>query len=186
MSTVIELTVADHEREDIAMLTSLIRAWVRSAYGRGAHDTAWLYAPCLVGIRLIKRSLGSFLLCETSALFQQVEPFHAESLQQATMFHHANHIDANQSHFSNVGHDQHNVGRDQLIQTINVNIPGTAPQETVQHILGTICHIPKQLPPSSSNAIIGSHHNRSACDVASNLIVEIKRLLADLAKFSVD
>jgi hypothetical protein len=43
------------------MLTSLIRAWARSAYGRGAHGTAWLYAPCLVGIRLIERSLMSEL-----------------------------------------------------------------------------------------------------------------------------
>jgi hypothetical protein len=30
----------------------------RSAYGRGARGTAWLYIPCLVGIRLIERSLG--------------------------------------------------------------------------------------------------------------------------------
>ena len=39
------------------MLTCLIRAWVRSAYGRGARSTAWLYVPCLVGIRLIEQSL---------------------------------------------------------------------------------------------------------------------------------
>jgi hypothetical protein len=110
------------------------------------------------------------------------------------MFHHANHTDASHSHFSNVGRDQHNVtvGRDQntvahdqLIQTINVNIHGPASQETVQYVLDSIVH-PKQPPPSSSHAIIASHHNRSACDVASNLIVEIKRLLVDLTKFSVD
>jgi hypothetical protein len=117
------------------------------------------------------------------------------------MFHHANHTDASHSHFSNVGRDQHNVtvgrdqntvahdqhiaGRDQLIQTINVNIHGPASQETVQYVLGSIVH-PRQLPPSSSHAIIASHHNRSACDVASNLIVEIKRLLVDLTKFSFD
>ena len=115
------------------------------------------------------------------------------------MFHHANRIDASQSHFSNVGRDQHNVGgdqnivahdqhiagRDQLIQTINMSIHGPASQETIQYLLGSVVH-PKQLPPSSSHVIIASHHNRSACDVASNIIVEIKRLLVDLTKFSVD
>ncbi|KIM86315.1 hypothetical protein PILCRDRAFT_322193 [Piloderma croceum F 1598] len=55
----------------------------------------------------------------------------------------------------------------------------------VQHVLGSFVH-PKQLPSSSSHIVIASHHNRSACDVASNLIVEIKRLLVDLTKFSVD
>ena len=122
------------------------------------------------------------------------------SLCCTTMFHHANHTDARQSHFSNVGRDQYNVGRDQntvardqhivgrdqLIQTINVTIAGTASQETVQYVLGSICHAPKILPPSSSNAVIASHYNRSVCDVASNLIVEIERLLGDLMKFSVD
>lgn len=116
------------------------------------------------------------------------------------MFHHANHTDARQSNFSNVGRDQYNVGhdqntvardqyivgRDQLVQNVNVNIAGPASQETVQYVLGSICNFSKQFPPSSSNAIIASHHNRSACDVASNLIVEIERLLGDLTKFSVD
>jgi hypothetical protein len=100
------------------------------------------------------------------------------------MFSHASNTDASRSDFSNVGHDQHNVGRDQLIQTINLNIPDTASQETVQYVLRNISHPPQQL--SSSTLIITSHHNRSACDVASNLIVEIKRLLIDLMKFSVD
>jgi hypothetical protein len=109
------------------------------------------------------------------------------------MFSHASHTDASRSHFSNVGHDQHNVGRDQhnagrdqLVQTINLNIPDAASQETVQYVLRNISHPPQQLSSSSSTLIITSHHNRSACDVASNLIVEIKRLLIDLMKFSVD
>ena len=59
MSTVIEPTVADNENEAIClclgMHPSLIWAWARSAYWRGAHGMAWLYTPCLVGIRLIER-----------------------------------------------------------------------------------------------------------------------------------
>ncbi|KIM81317.1 hypothetical protein PILCRDRAFT_507949 [Piloderma croceum F 1598] len=104
-------------------------------------------------------------------------------LPHTIMFHNANYTNASQSHFSNVGRDQHNEYREQLIQTINVNIPDTASQETFRCVLGSICHVP---PPSSSAVIITSHHNRSPCDVASNLIVEIKRLLVDLMKFSVD
>jgi hypothetical protein len=113
------------------------------------------------------------------------------------MFYNANYTNASQSHFSNVGRDQNNeyrvqstvardqyiVGRDQVTQTINVIIPDTASQETIQCVLGSICHVP---PPSSSTFIITSHHNHSPYDVASNLVVEIKRLLVDLMKFSVD
>jgi hypothetical protein len=99
------------------------------------------------------------------------------------MFHGCGHIDASGSHFSNVGRDQTNVGRDQHIQTINLSIAETASHETVQHVLRSL---PQQTPFSSSTAVFTSHHNRSTCDVASNLIVEITRLLDDLTKFSVD
>lgn len=120
----------------------------------------------------------------------------------ATLFNCDRCIDASRSHFSNVGHDQHNInaghdqntvahdqlnaGRDQHIHTINLNIPESASQETTQFVLRSYYPVPRHLPPSSSTAIIASHHYHSACDLASNLIVEVVRLLKDLTKFSVD
>jgi hypothetical protein len=111
-------------------------------------------------------------------------------------------VDASQSHFSNVNRDQHNVGRDQYVashdqyiaardqnihhQTLHFNITDAASGETVQHVLRSLGHVPHQLSSSSAAVILASHHNRSACDVASNLIIEIMRLLDDLTKFSVD
>ena len=92
------------------------------------------------------------------------------------MFHGCGHIDASRSHFSNVGRDQH-------IQTINLSVAETTSHETVQKVL---LSLPQQSPFSLSTAVLTSHHNRSTCDVASNLIVEITRLLDDLTKFSVD
>jgi hypothetical protein len=105
------------------------------------------------------------------------------------MFSDSGYIDACGSHFSDIGHDQHNVGRDQYIvgrdQHIHLSIAETTPHETVQHVLR---RLPQQQPFSFSSfaAVLASHHNRTPCDLASNLIHEIMQLLVDLTKFSVD
>ena len=104
------------------------------------------------------------------------------------MFSDCGHIDASGSHFSNVGHDQLNVGHDQYIvgdQHIHFSIAETTLHETVQHVLRTL---PQQQPFSFSSAaaVFASHHSRTPCDFASNLVREIMRLLVDLKEFSVD
>jgi hypothetical protein len=112
------------------------------------------------------------------------------------------HIDARRSHFSNVDRDQHNVGRDQHIaahdqyiaardqliihQSLDLNITDVASGETVLHVLRSLSDTSQQLSSSSATVVFSSHHNHSACDVATNLVVEIMRLLDDLTKFSVD
>jgi hypothetical protein len=53
-------------------------------------------------------------------------------------------------------------------------------------VLHELCHNSQELPLSPSTMVITSHYNRSPCDAACNLIVEITRLLDDLTKFSVD
>src|ERR1700733_8121146 len=108
------------------------------------------------------------------------------------MFSNCGRIDAPGSHFSNVGHDQHNVtvhdqfsaAHDQYIdQRIYFNIAETVSHETVQRALRSF---PRQLPFSSSVAVFASYQNRPPTDLASNLIDEIIRLLVDLTEFSVD
>jgi hypothetical protein len=116
------------------------------------------------------------------------------------MLNECSHISAPQSHFSNVGHDQHNVGRDlytgahqhiagrdQQIQTININISDTASQETVRHVLCNLGHFSQQ-PPRPTSPLVFTSPDHSPCnvDVAANLIVEITRSLDDLTKYSVD
>ena len=82
----------------------------------------------------------------------------------------SNRVDARQSHFSNVGRDQH------IHQTI-VNIPTTASQESVLHV--------SQQPPSYYNVLISQHHH-FVCDLAANLLAEIMRLLRCLREFADD
>jgi hypothetical protein len=98
-------------------------------------------------------------------------------------------IDAAGSHFSTVGHDQHNVGHDQYMvgrdQHIHFSIAETALHETVQHALRS----PPQQQPfsfSSATAVFASHHNHTPCNLASSLVHKIMWLLVDLREFSVN
>jgi hypothetical protein len=109
----------------------------------------------------------------------------------ATMFSHVSRIDTNQSHFSNVSrnqhnvtvgrdqntitHDQHIVGHDLHIHQTNLVIVDTFSEETIQQALSSCCHNSQELPPISSGQIFTSNRNRSACDAACNLIIEITR-----------
>ena len=118
------------------------------------------------------------------------------------MFNHVSRIDANQSHFSNVGRDQHNVtvgrdqntiahdqhiaGRDLHIHQNNRIVVDTFSEEMIQQALSSCCHNSHELPLVSSSLIFTSNRNRSACDAACNLVIEITRLLVDLTKFSID
>jgi hypothetical protein len=119
------------------------------------------------------------------------KPSSESAITMTTMFSGGTRIAASESHFSNIGRDQHNVGhdqynaaQDQYHQHIHFSIADTASHETVQHVLRSL---PQQLPFSSSAAVFVSHHNRTPCDLASNLIGEIMRLLLDLlTQFSVD
>ena len=70
-----------------------------------------------------------------------------------------------------------------------MNIADTASQETIQHVLtllGSLHHISQEQSSCPSNTIFIPCHNRFACDVASNLIVEILWLLDKLRTFSID
>lgn len=101
------------------------------------------------------------------------------------MFKDCSHINASGSHMSEVGRDQHNVGGDQHFHQ-TVVIPAAASHEVVQHVLDNHYRVSQQQSYSSSTVDFTSHHHRSPCDLASNLIVDITNLLQSLAAFSVD
>jgi hypothetical protein len=148
----------------------------------------------IVAIRIITRHASHSLQAATGD--------RRDIVHLATMFSHVSRIDANQSHFSDVGRDQHNVtvGRDQNIATHDQHIAGrdlhihqtnlivvdTFSEETIQQALSSCCHNSQELPPVSFTQIFTSNRNRSACGAACTLIVEITRLLVDLTKFSID
>lgn len=95
----------------------------------------------------------------------------------------------------NVGRDQYNIARDQysaaqdqhiLHQAVNLNIFSAASQESIQQILSGLGHFSHQQSSFSSAAVFRLDHDRTACDMASNLIVEITQLLDTLSTISVD